>query len=78
LVGFYIFTEYSKLYYRVGINPTQLDVIIGLIAIVALFEMTRRLIGVALPIIAICFILYALFGAGLLDCLVIGVTLYPI
>lgn len=65
MVGFYIFMEYPRLYYRVGINPTQLDVLIGLICIITLFEMTRRLMGWALPVIACCFILYALFGAKL-------------
>lgn len=64
-VGIYIIMEYPRLYYRLGLNPTQLDVVIGLICIIALFEMTRRLMGLALPIIALCFILYALFGSYL-------------
>lgn len=62
-VGLYIVLEYSKLYYRVGILPTQMDVVIGLVCIVALLEMTRRMMGMALPLIAIVFILYALFGS---------------
>ena len=63
--GVYIFLDYSRLYYRVAVNPTQWDVVIGLVCIVTLIELTRRMMGWALPIIAISFILYALFGSAL-------------
>ncbi|GBF33301.1 TRAP-type uncharacterized transport system [Desulfocucumis palustris] len=64
-VGLYIMFEYSELYYRLGLNPTRLDVVMGLICILVLFEMTRRLMGLALPLIAVAFILYSVYGGYL-------------
>ncbi len=54
----YIFHDLAD---RVG-NPNTLDVVMGTIIIVVLLEATRRSIGWGLPIIAICSIVYALFG----------------
>jgi TRAP transporter 4TM/12TM fusion protein len=42
--------------------PTQLDVTLGVIFIVLLIEATRRTIGWIVPVVAIAFILYALYG----------------
>lgn len=41
---------------------TQLDVIIGLFFTLIVMEMTRRLMGWAIPLMALAFILYALLG----------------
>ncbi|KQZ14091.1 C4-dicarboxylate ABC transporter permease [Mesorhizobium sp. Root554] len=51
----------DDLAFRVG-NPTTLDVGLGLTLIVLLLEATRRSVGIPLPIIAVVFMLYALFG----------------
>jgi len=51
----------DDLAFRVG-NPTTLDVVLGLTLIVLLLEATRRSVGIPLPIIAIIFMAYALFG----------------
>jgi TRAP transporter 4TM/12TM fusion protein len=51
----------DDLAFRVG-NPTGLDVVLGLILIVLLLEATRRSVGIPLPIIAVVFMAYALFG----------------
>ena len=52
---------YSDLAFRVG-NPLPIDVAMGTILIVVLLEATRRSMGWPLPIIAILFMAYAIFG----------------
>ena len=42
--------------------PNQLDMVLGCIFIVLLLEAARRTTGFIMPAIAICFILYAMFG----------------
>jgi TRAP transporter 4TM/12TM fusion protein len=42
--------------------PTQLDVVLGVVFIALLIEASRRTIGLAVPVIAIFFIIYALTG----------------
>lgn len=54
----YIFEDLA---FRVG-NPMPIDVIMGTILIVVLLEATRRSVGLALPLIAIGLMLYALYG----------------
>lgn len=51
----------DDLAFRVG-NPTSTDVALGAILIVLLIEANRRTIGWPLPLIAISFMAYALFG----------------
>jgi len=51
----------DDLAFRVG-NPTTLDVVLGALLILALLEATRRSLGVPLPIIALIFMAYALWG----------------
>jgi TRAP transporter 4TM/12TM fusion protein len=57
----YIPWIFHDLMFRVG-NPLPLDVAMGTVLIVALLEATRRSMGWPLPVIAIVFMLYALFG----------------
>ena len=64
-IGYWI-VEYPKLADRAG-NYNQLDIIVGAIAIIISFEVSRRTVGWALPIIAIVGILYALFGRAMPD-----------
>jgi len=54
----YIFDDLA---FRVG-NPSTLDVVMGSIMIVTLLEATRRSMGWPLPVIALVFMSYALFG----------------
>ena len=42
--------------------PTQTDWLVGLVFVVLLLEGTRRATGWIMPTVAICFILYAMFG----------------
>ena len=64
-IGYWI-VEYLNLVNRAG-NYSQLDIFVGAVAIVISFEVSRRTVGWALPIIAIIGILYALFGRYMPD-----------
>ena len=57
----YITIDYQGITMRYGL-PISRDVIIGLILVGLLLEATRRVIGPALPIVAIAFCVYAFFG----------------
>lgn len=57
----YVFLEYDGIVRRAGM-PTQLDIIFGVILILVVLESARRITGLALPILAILFIVYAIFG----------------
>lgn len=60
-VGGYILVNYKSLIFRAGL-PTQIDIYMGILAIILVLEITRRVVGPELPIVAIIFILYARFG----------------
>ena len=64
-IGYWI-VEYPNLANRAG-NYNALDIIVGAIAIGISFEVSRRTVGWALPIIAIIGILYALLGRSMPD-----------
>lgn len=51
----------DELAFRVG-NPSRTDVILGATLVILLLEATRRSVGWPLPIIALIFMAYALFG----------------
>ena len=51
----------DDLAFRVG-NPETIDVVLGSVLILVLFEATRRSVGWPLPIIASVFMIYAVFG----------------
>jgi TRAP transporter 4TM/12TM fusion protein len=57
----YIPYVFDDLTFRIG-NPDTMDVVMGTILIVLLLEATRRSMGWPLPIIAISFMVYAMFG----------------
>ncbi len=57
----YIPYVFDNLAFRIG-DPLPIDVIMGTVMIVIVLEATRRSMGPALPIIAIFFILYGLYG----------------
>ncbi|MHB8773129.1 MAG: TRAP transporter permease [Syntrophales bacterium] len=61
----YLTLNYQEMYYRVGFDPATEDWVFGLIAIGTVLEMTRRLMGLFFPIMALFFILYAIFGGAL-------------
>lgn len=61
LAALYIALDYEGLAMRIG-SPTGFDLIVGGVLVVLLLEASRRVIGPALPIIALGFILYAFLG----------------
>ena len=61
LTVLYIPYIFEELAFKVG-NPDKIDVFMGTILLVGLLEGTRRAMGWPLPIIAIVFMVYAMFG----------------
>ena len=61
LTVLYIPYIFEELAFKVG-NPDKIDVFMGTILLVGLLEGTRRAMGWPLPIIAIIFMIYAMFG----------------
>lgn len=57
----YIFVDYLEIINRGGI-PNNLDVFFGVILTILVLEAARRMTGWALPILAVLFFIYALFG----------------
>lgn len=57
----YFSVSLDSLAYRLGC-PSMADILISTIGIMLLLEACRRLLGLALPIISVGFLLYALFG----------------
>ena len=57
----YIPWIFDDLAFRVG-NPLPLDVVMGSVLVILLLEATRRAMGWPLPVIALIFMAYALFG----------------
>ncbi|MDT8853740.1 TRAP transporter permease [Paracoccaceae bacterium Fryx2] len=55
---------YDQLAFRIG-NPLQIDVVMGTILLVTLFEAVRRSMGWPLPVIALLFVGYAYFGRSM-------------
>ena len=43
-------------------DPTSLDIVVGCIVVLMLFEAARRILGLALPIVCLTFLAYGLFG----------------
>jgi TRAP transporter 4TM/12TM fusion protein len=62
--SFYVPWIYDQLVFRIG-NPLQIDVVMGTILLVALFEAVRRSMGWPLPVIALLFVGYAYFGRSM-------------
>ena len=66
LAALYIVFDYSGLALRAG-APISRDLVIGTILVLMLLEAARRIIGPALPIIALFFTAYAFLGPHLPD-----------
>ena len=66
LAALYIVLDFEGITLRYG-APVQRDIIIGIVLTLMLLEAARRVIGPALPVIAICFCVYAFFGPYMPD-----------
>ena len=60
-LAFYQWIFEADLIQRSG-DPTQVDLVVGIIIVAMVFEAARRILGVALPIVCGLFLLYGLFG----------------
>ncbi len=62
LSALYLFINYETIVARYG-APVLMDVVVGLVLVVLLLEAARRVIGPALPVIAITFCTYAFLSS---------------
>jgi len=58
----YVFSDLESVIYRLGVDPTGMDVLMSVIIILVILEMTRRVAGLGLLITVLCFIAYGYFG----------------
>ena len=58
----YALIEVDDVMERGGLSNTDADLIFGTVAVLIVLEITRRIVGWALPLIAMLFIAYAAFG----------------
>jgi TRAP transporter 4TM/12TM fusion protein len=61
----YVWVELDGLLFRAGAIYTPGDVALGVVGTLLVLEITRRTAGIALPVIALAFILYAFIGPWL-------------
>lgn len=59
--GLYIILNMDAIIDRAGM-PSTLDIVFGAVTILLVLEMTRRIIGLALVIVSVLFLLYCFFG----------------
>lgn len=64
-VALYLALNYRELLFRAAVGYTPYDFLIALLAIIFVLEATRRVVNPALVAVAVLFILYAKYGAGL-------------
>ncbi|MFB4161212.1 TRAP transporter permease [Geomicrobium sp. JSM 1781026] len=62
LLGVYLLIEMTELHWRLSV-PLTSDIILGFITLLIIFDITRRTIGWALPIITVAIILYGVLGS---------------
>ena len=76
-VPLYMWLDYFNIINRAG-KPNSMDVIIGTLLTLLVLEATRRVCGMALPILGVIFILYSLMGTkqGLIPVNIPGIFLH--
>ena len=62
----YLIVFYRELALRPG-NPTQLDVVVGVVGVLVLLEATRRAVGLPMAVLAVLFLAYTMAGPVLPD-----------
>jgi TRAP transporter 4TM/12TM fusion protein len=68
VLALYIVIDYDGISMRQGL-PLPRDIFIGISLTIMLLEAARRSLGLTLPIVAICFILYSFFAQSMPDAL---------
>jgi len=61
VLGFYHWAFYEQLILRAG-DPNTVDIVVGIVVVLLVFEAGRRMMGPVLPIICAIFLSYGLFG----------------
>ncbi len=62
VVGGYVVVNFMEIAQRGAGDPSEMTVLLGILATLLVLEATRRVIGWALPLLAIAFIIYAFVG----------------
>ena len=62
----YVFMNWYDMSFRV-ISPEKIDIILGILIIATVIECTRKKLGMALPIITLGFVFYALLSSYMPD-----------
>ncbi|MGB9866426.1 MAG: TRAP transporter permease [Bacillota bacterium] len=62
-VTVYVFTQGDAFVLRAGVAPTPLDIVFGLLAILLVLEMVRRLVGLPLVILTVVLMVYSRFAS---------------
>ncbi|MDQ3460669.1 MAG: TRAP transporter large permease subunit, partial [Deinococcota bacterium] len=60
--AYYIYANLQSLLFRVGVVPQTMDYVVAVIGLLLVLELTRRTLGLALPILALIFIAYGFLG----------------
>ncbi|MFH1124908.1 MAG: TRAP transporter fused permease subunit [Pseudomonadota bacterium] len=58
----YVIIDLERLQWSYGSTVLPLDIVFGCLLIISLLELTRRSFGCAMPLVALVFLAYALFG----------------
>ena len=61
VAGIYLYVCFDDLFYRAG-DPNTLDLVVGAITLIVLFEATRRTVGWVMTLLGVFSILYCFFG----------------
>lgn len=63
LTSVYVIVTYQDFIFRIDNAPTVPDLIVGAVAILLVLEISRRTMGLAMPIVAAVFLAYAFLGS---------------
>lgn len=58
----YVIVLYQDFIFRIDSSPTTLDLIVGGLCILLVLEISRRTVGISMPIVAAAFLVYAFTG----------------
>lgn len=61
-VAYYIFANIEQIQFRFGVSPTGEDILVSILGLIIVFELTRRVSGLMLPLLALIFVIYAFAG----------------
>ena len=59
---YFLSGQLPRLLFRIGVIPTNLDAVVAIVGVLLVLELTRRVVGLELPILALVFIAYGFAG----------------